>query len=135
MLAFNWALLDMVFSKYIHVEIEIVPSIFCVKAIFNFFSKIQLKPSSHIRRKSPRCLIIVFKKKFNVSIRKKSRKTKVKSFLKIMNLRDAGGDKKQITILKNCTNPPIIKNNEVKSFLDIVAPPQLHLIFGVVNTV
>lgn len=35
----------------------------------------------------------------------------------------------------NCIHPPLITTADGKSFLDIIPPPELHLMLGVVNTV
>lgn len=46
-----------------------------------------------------------------------------------------GGIKKDAKDFKNCTNPPIFQNNPDQLVLDIVTPPELHLMLGVVNSV
>ena len=47
---------------------------------------------------------------------------------------DAGSKKENAKNFKNCVNPPIFTYDEDKTFLEIISPPELHLMLGVVNT-
>lgn len=47
---------------------------------------------------------------------------------------DAGGDKKNAKKYQNCINPPVIQTGQDTLILDVIPPPELHLLLGVVNT-
>ena len=47
----------------------------------------------------------------------------------------SGGQKKNAHKFKNCVNPPVFNSDEDRLFLDIIPPPELHLLIGIVNTV
>ena len=51
-----------------------------------------------------------------------------------MDWRDAGSKKAEAKKYKNCIHPPLIETSVDKSFLEIIPPPELHLMLGVVNT-
>lgn len=55
-------------------------------------------------------------------------------FLNYMEWVDAGSNK-DAKSFKNCINPPIIQSNEDRLILDLIPPPELHLLLGVVNTI
>jgi hypothetical protein len=46
----------------------------------------------------------------------------------------AGAVKSKAKCFKNCIHPPIVRTTLDKPFLDIIPPPELHLMLGVVNT-
>lgn len=50
------------------------------------------------------------------------------------NWRDAGSVKNQAKNFFNCIHPPILGNDKDKRIIDIITPPELHLMLGVVNT-
>ena len=48
--------------------------------------------------------------------------------------RDAGSKKGDAKMFKNCINRPVFTYDEDKTFLEIIPPPELHLMLGVLNT-
>lgn len=42
--------------------------------------------------------------------------------------------KRELKSFKNCINPPIFHTDDEKLIIDIILPPELHLLLGVVNT-
>lgn len=49
--------------------------------------------------------------------------------------RAAGASRKEAKKYYNCINPPLFTFKEDRLFLDIIPPPELHLMLGVVNTI
>ena len=47
---------------------------------------------------------------------------------------DASGDKNKAKSYKNCIYPPIVQTSEDTLIMDIILPPELHLLLGIVNT-
>lgn len=45
----------------------------------------------------------------------------------------SGGKKIDAKKYKNCIHPPLIDTQEDRLFLDVISPPELHLMLGVVN--
>lgn len=47
---------------------------------------------------------------------------------------ESGSRKEKAKNFCNCIHPPVFTSNEDKTFLQIIPPPELHLLLGVVNT-
>lgn len=50
-----------------------------------------------------------------------------------VNWSEAGGKISDAKNFKNCVHPPILMTNDDRIYLDLIPPPQLHLMLGVVN--
>ena len=48
---------------------------------------------------------------------------------------DAGAQKQRAKNFNNCINPPLFHTDSDKTFLELIPPPELHLMLGVVNTI
>ncbi|CAH0562788.1 unnamed protein product [Brassicogethes aeneus] len=62
-------------------------------------------------------------------------KTIVNVLKNYINWKDAGADKATAKKFLSCVNPPLFETGTDKLMLDLIPPPELHLMLGVVNTV